>query len=140
MDIGAMIINSKKVKYIVLDELIKKLPVNTEEINLFISIDSLLKSFYNPQVNEKINVLDSDDQYMLSSEIINIAAHYRHYFWSRYQIPTNYFFYYSDKEADYCIRELPTYKSSFYGKRLYNKVEFRNLNKMINENLKLASL
>ena len=140
MDIGAMIINSKKVKYVVMDELIKKLPVNTEEINLFISIDSLLKSFYNPQVNEKINVLDSDDQYMLSSEIINIAAHYRHYFWSRYQIPTNYFFYYSDKEADYCVRELPTYKSSFYGKRLYNKVEFRNLNKMIYENLKLSSL
>lgn len=134
------IINSKKIKYAVLNNLIKDLPQDTEELNLFISVESILKSFYAPKVNEVFNSLNNEDKYLLSSELINIAAHYRHYFWSRFNIPTNFYFFYSSEKAFHnCVLD-SDYRLDYYNKRFDNNSEYYNLNKIIEENLKLSNI
>lgn len=140
MEIMQAMLNSKKVKYVIMEQLVKRLPTNTEEINVFINVDSLLRGFYNPKIYEAANSLSDEDKHLLSSELINIVAHYRHFFWSRYRIPSNFFLYYSDKEASYPTKLNPDYKHDFYSKRLYFKPEFNALNKMIYKNLELATI
>lgn len=140
MEIMQALLNSKKVKYVVLEKLVKQLPMNTDELNIFISAESIFKSFYTPQLNEKVNVLRNADKYLISSEFINIMAHYRHFFWSRYRIPTNFFVYYSSKEASYNKSLVPDYRESYYNKRSFSTYEYSNLNKMIYDNMKLAVL
>ena len=139
-DMMQAIINSKKIKYSVLNSLIKDLPQNTDELNLFISVESVLKSFYATKVNEIFNSLEQEDKYLLSSELINIAAHYRHYFWSRYNIPTNFYFFYSDEKAFHNVVLDSNYRETYYTKRFDNKSEYYNLNKIIDENLKLSNI
>ena len=134
------ILNSKKIKYSVLKELINDLPEDTEELNLFISVESIMKHFYNKKVNEIFNSLTNDDKYILSSELINIAAHYRHFFWSRYNITTNFYFYYSSEKAEHNREIFNDYRLSYYNKTIDDKVEFKALNKLINTNLKLANI
>lgn len=136
-----IILNSKKIKYSVLEPLIlKNIPKDTQEINIFISVDSLIKQFYNPKINETINALDSEDKFLLSSEIINVIAHYRHFFYSRYNMPTNYFLYYSGAKSFYNLTKDENYKKDYYEKCISSKSEFYNLNKMIKKNLELANL
>ena len=139
-DIMQALVNSKKIKYTVMNELIKQLPQNTEELNLFISVESILKPFYSPNVNEIFNSLDNDDKYLLSSELINIAAHYRHYFWSRFNIPTNFYFYYSNEKAFHNTVINSDYRRDYYNKRFSDNSEFYNLNKIIIENLDLSNV
>ena len=79
-----MILNSKKIKYVILEELVKKLPQDTDELNIFINADSIFKSFYNPSIKEQLNAIKNENKYLLSSEFITIIAHYRHFFYSRY--------------------------------------------------------
>lgn len=136
------IINSKKIKYSVLNPLLRDyLDCKIyNEINIFISLDTLINQFFNKNINEKVNILKEKDKYFLSSELINVTAHYRHYFWSRYGIPSNYYIYYSDIPSVYNLRQDSNYKSSYYDKRdKDNQTYFMN-NIMIEKNLKLISL
>ena len=139
-DMMQAIINSKKIKYVILNNLIKDLPQDTEEINLFISIESIIKSFYATKVNEIFNSLDQEDKYLLSSELINVAAHYRHYFWSRFNMPSNFYFYYSDEKAFHNTVLDNDYRNTYYTKRFDSKSEYYNLNKIIDENLNLSNI
>jgi hypothetical protein len=135
------IINSKKTKYSILQPLVEKnLPKDTKELTVFISLECILKQFYNPRVNETINSLEIPEKHLLSSELINIVAHYRHFFWSRYGVPSTYFVYYSSERATYNILESEGYRKNFYEKRVDNTLEYGNLNKMVRKNLDLANL
>ena len=140
MEIMQALLNSKKVKYVVMEELVKQLPFETEELNIFISADSIFKSFYSPKLNDSVKVLNTSSHYMISSEFINIMAHYRHFFYSRYSIPTNFYIYYSSQKATYNISKNGTYKESLYDKKSFSNLEFISLNKMIKENMELAVL
>ena len=140
MELMQMILNSKKVKYVVLEKLVKYLPQDTDELNIFINADSIFRSFYNPTVKEQLNAISSNDKYLLSSEFINIIAHYRHFFYSRYSMPTNFFVYYSDQEAKYPKELSSAYKVDYYTKRDMNSYEFGNLNRAINKNMHLSSI
>jgi hypothetical protein len=140
-DMLQAIINSKKIKYSVLNPLIQNnLPKETKEVNVFISLECILKQFYNPKVNEIMNSLEVPEKYLLSSELINVVAHYRHFFWSRFGLPSSYFVYYSTEKATYNMLEVDGYRDSFYEKRVDNTLEYGSLNKMIKENLKLSNL
>jgi hypothetical protein len=68
------------------------------------------------------------------------VAHYRHFFWSRYGVPTTYFVYYSSQKAVYNMLEANGYRKHFYEKRIDNNLEYGALNKMIRENLKLSNV
>ena len=140
MEIIQALLNSKKVKYVVMEKLVKELPFETEELNIFISADSIFKSFYSPKLNDSVKVLNDSSHYMISSEFINIMAHYRHFFYSRYNIPTNFYIYYSSQKATYNISKNATFKESLYDKKSFSNLEFISLNKMIKENMELAVL
>jgi hypothetical protein len=103
-------------------------------------MECLLKQFYNPKVNETINSLEIPERYLLSSELINIVSHYRHFFWSRYGTATNYYVYYSSEKAVYNGLLVDEYRKQFYEKRIDNSLEYGSLNRMVRENLKLANV
>lgn len=135
------IINSKKIKYSVLQPIIQSnLPNDTKEVSVFISLECILKQFYNPKVNEIMNSLEIPEKYLLSSELINVVAHYRHFFWSRYGIPSTYFVYYSTEKAVYNMLEVDEFRKHHYEKRVDNSLEYGSVNNMIRENLKLSNL
>lgn len=135
------IINAKKIKYAILKPLVEQnLPSDTKSLNVFISLECIMKQFYRPEVNERMNSLDMPEKYLLSSELINVVAHYRHFFWSRYGVPSTYFVYYSTSRAAYNTKRYPNYRGSFYDKRLDNSTEYGTLNSMIKENLNLANI
>ena len=80
------ILNSKKIKYNILKELVQPYLNDVDEISCFLSLNSVLKTFYSLKPDQVAESLDVSPQNALSSEIINIIAHYRHFFWSRYGI------------------------------------------------------
>lgn len=88
-----------------------------DTVNVFIDLWDVVKSMYKPAIVDQIRNIDNYDSYMLISEIINIAGHYRHYFWSRLSKYTNIYFYYSNTESNYCKEVLPDFRNDFYNKR-----------------------
>ena len=136
------LINHKKIKYSILKELIAEYMVGVKEVNCFLSLDMILKTFYSIKPDEVSESLASANPNALSSEIINVVAHYRHYFWSRYHVPSNYFIYYSFDMADYCCEHCLTYKESYYNKRMGNTEiqEYKIINENIEFNLNLIKL
>lgn len=77
------ILFSKFIKYEVLDELVRSslLITNNTPIDIYIDIQSLYKHVLSD------NLLVNDIK-VISINILNMAAHYRHYFKSRYNIDT----------------------------------------------------
>lgn len=136
------ILNSKKIKYSILKDIIQPKLIGVMEINIFISLNSILKTFYSLKPDEVAESLQITKPNSLSSEIINIIAHYRHFFWSRFGIPSNYYIYYSDEMCNYCCSINKNYKSDYYDKRkgLSDIKEFITINEVINRNLSLIEI
>lgn len=134
------IINSKKIKYEVLDKLFfSNLLFDVEEVSLFFSVESILKQFYNPNIIEIVNSCENEYKFFLSSELLNLAAHYRHYFWSRFEITSNIFFFYASKINSRAKKLNFHYRDKYYEKR-FNNLEYNNLNNNILTNLNLANM
>lgn len=112
---------------------------DNETINLYIDLHDILKPLYSPLlVNEFVNIRTSTKMNIIS-EIINIAAHYRHFFFSRYGKFTTIIMYYSSKEDTYFKTIDSEYKSEFYDKRLIgNNPEYHILNRVIKDCLSLV--
>lgn len=124
MEIIDKIFNSKLPRYEKLDKLLKPYISKYkpyENVNIYIDLYNYLKQFYNPQIIETLNSLNNSEKYTISSHIINIISHYRHYFASRKQMYTTFYFVYSTKECNYLKNILPEYKQDFYQKRLDTK-------------------
>jgi hypothetical protein len=142
------ILHAKKLNYQTLVPLIKPyvnpkyIDMNgTDTVNIFIDFWDIIKPLYNPQTIETLNTLKVDERFMVSSEIINIIAHYRHFFFSRMKMYTNIIFYYSDKKDNFRTSIFPQYKESFYDKRLNKKHQIFNiLNGIIENNVNLIKL
>src|SRR5690554_790786 len=113
------ILNSKKIRYEILNrDLNKYVPKDIEEVNIFIDVWSIINSLYNPNVMETFTSLNVNEKYMISSELLNLAGHYRHYFASRHKKYTNIYYYFSDEKCSAHIEKCDKYKESFYNKRL----------------------
>ena len=136
------LINYKKIKYTILNELVMEKLKGIQEVNCFISLDSILKSFYTIKPDIVAESLSQAKPNALSSEIINVVAHYRHFFYSRYGISSNYFIYYSFDMADYCCERNLDYKSTYYNKRMGNSEvkEYRTINENIEHNIELIKI
>jgi len=92
------IFNSKKVPYKVLIPLIKPYisrfnikPMSN--VNIFIDVFNVMKQIYNPQTIESFNSLKNSERRLVASHLINMVSHYRHFFASRYQMYTTFYFY-----------------------------------------------
>lgn len=142
------ILHSKKLSYETLIPLIKpyvnakQINVNaTDTVNIFVDFWDIVKPLYNPQTLETLNNMKVHERFMISSEIINIIAHYRHFFYSRLKMYTNFIFYYSDKKDAQRTAISRDYKSSFYEKRLDTKHQtFGIINGILQKNVNLIKL
>jgi hypothetical protein len=134
------LINLRKTKYIFLDEILKpKINPKTTNINFFIDVRSLLKIIYNPNIMEAFLSLNTDEKWLISSELLNIAAHYRHYCYTRLGKYSTFYYFWSDKECKSLIKQNLEYKMNFYRKYLSKVGTFEVINKLIEKNIKLSS-
>ena len=134
------IFNSKKIKYQDLQILYKeKAPKGRQEAIIFIDVNNILNQLYNPATMENIAMLNNDEAIIISSQLINIAAHYRHYFADRKQMYTTFIYYYSNNVDKIMTSICPSYKSDYYNKRIFDiEGTYNKINRNVLINLKMA--
>lgn len=120
LDTLQKILNSKKLRYEVLDQLLKlRLSGNAgKTVNIYIDHQSVIKQLYTPELLPLFTSVNARDRIVIASELINIIGHYRHYFASRLNMYTNFYYIYSFEEAAYHRKIYEGYKSDYYLKRL----------------------
>lgn len=134
------VLNARKMKYIVLDGFFKNLPKKVEVINFYYDVNNLIKFLHRTKtIMDEIMTFSSGQKFLISSLLINTAAHFRNYFYTRHQKFTNFYFYYSMKPSKNEIEIYPDYKKDFHLKYIGNNLEFGKLNALIKTNLKLCS-
>jgi len=134
------ILNSKKIRYEILNSLFSKIPKHITTVTMYIDVFSIINNLYNPQVLENISAFNDEKSFIFSSNLINLAAHFRNYFATRKQFYTNFVFYYSTEKSEKELGVYPDYRKEFYTKRLDNNSEFILMNNLIRENLKLCEI
>ena len=139
------ILHSKKLNYETLAPLVKRyidsnkiVRNENNTVNIFIDYYDIIKPLYNPTTIEDFSSLKTAERFMVSSEILNNAAHYRHFFYSRLKMFTNIIFYYSDKKDRYKTSVNADYKHVFYDKRMSTtNPTFGVINEVFQKNIKL---
>lgn len=135
------IIHSKLVKYDKLTELIKKYNLEGNKISIYINLDSILKKFYkNDEVLSSMKALYDNDILILTSELINIIAHYRHYFWSRWHVKSKFYFYYCNKKPKLQCKINKDYMKDLFDLRDEDNIKLSGVTDTIEGNLKLVEL
>ena len=142
------ILHAKKLNYITLTPLVKPYVIpkyidmqGNDTVNVFIDFWDVIKPLYNPQTINTLNNLKVEERFMISSEVINIAGHYRHFFFSRMKMYTNIIFFYSNKKDTFRTSTNKGYKEAFYEKRLNTQhPTFNILNSIIQKNVNLIKL
>lgn len=131
------ILNSKKIKYILLRELKEELPKNIKSLTWYIDLYSILGEVFSPNVSKELIILNRKKQLMISSNIINLAGHLRVFF-AKYGIKTKFIFFYSNQMSENETAIEPLYKQSFYNKKIvgYNE-ESKQIIEIVNRNINL---
>jgi hypothetical protein len=109
------LINQKKTKYRILDEIIPDL---SGRVNLYIDLRTVFSQFWSNRFNDE-TILSSFTYIDIISEIVNIAGHYCGYF-IKNQLPVDYlscYLLYSDKVSKEKRLLCPDYKKSFLERR-----------------------
>ena len=136
------IINSKKIKYSVLDDILRDYlnfkNHRNKNMNVYIDLETITKQLYTENVLESFNHVKDKDRLAISAEIINIIAHYRHYFASRKQMYSRFFLFYSNDPSKYHIEINDEYKASFYSKRKTDNTSFRIMNNVMNYSMSIV--
>lgn len=135
------IIHSKLVRYEVLNKMIKKYDLEGNKISIYINIDDILKKFYkNDAVLASMKALYDNDILFLTPELINIIAHYRNYFWTRWQVPSTFYFYYCDKKPKLQCKINKKYMKNIFKNREKDNIKLSGITETIDANLKLVDL
>lgn len=134
------ILNSKKIRYEILNDLLPKFPSSIDTVTIYIDVLSVYNNLYNPRVLEDVSVFNNRDKFILSSSLINMAAHFRNYFATRKQMYTNIVFFYSFQKSKREVSMYPDFKLDYYAKRITNEDTYRNMNKLFKDNLKLCKI
>ena len=143
LDTLQKILNSKKLRYEVLDQLLRLRLANQagKTVNIFIDHQSVIKQLYTPELLPMFNTINAKDRLVVASELINIIGHYRHYFASKLKMYTNFYYIYSMEEASYQKKLFPDYKKDYYFKRLAqpgSTVIYGSAYQVFKTNLKIA--
>lgn len=139
------ILNTKKVRYDIMDKMFKNLKKTygkqESTVNIFIDIPSTVKQLYNPKNIELLSRTLNKSRYCIASTIINMAAHYRHYFASRWCCYSNIFFMLNSLSDSNLISIDNNYKKNYYEKRinLTNEV-FGNMNSIMKSNYNIIRI
>lgn len=126
------IINSNYVRYDRLNEIIpmSTLVQSSSDTTMFyIDLNSVLKPIYQE------NVL-IDDYEAITSCIINMCAHYREYFWTRYKVNAVFFIVYSNNTPSFNTLMYPDYNNNMKFLLSANKLKYS----IVENNFKLLSL
>lgn len=137
------ILHSKKLNYkdltAIADPYFKD-SLTGETINLYIDLFDVLKPLYSPLLVDEFRTIRTTTKMNIVSEIINIVAHYRHFFFSRYGKYTTIILYHSSKEDSYYKTIDSEYKKEFYDKRILdNNAEFYIVNKILKDCLSVVN-
>ena len=138
MEVIEPIINFHKVKYDKLIELIRSSDMEGSKVNVFINLNSILNKFYREDVISGVISLKYIENIVLTAEIINLVAHYRHFFWSRFKVPSKFYFYYCNKVPKNGKKNLDDYMELFKEKQNENNAKYGEITSIINNNLKLV--
>lgn len=134
------IINTHKIKYEVLKKLVDQHFTQGSHLNIYVNLDSIFKHFYKPGIVEGIEDMKGYEQMELSGAIINLIAHYRHFFWSRYGVPTSFYLYMTNKKPFINSQFHEDYMKSLIEKRGLYHPDYGPLNQCINHNMKLVNM
>lgn len=133
------LLNIHKIKFVILEKIFEDVKLS-ETVNVHIDLHSVLADLYKSTNYGETNWIDTEHGIAISSAIINMAAHYRLFFYSKYRINTRIFFYF--------CRSKPKNNASYYseyGNRFFNKYaecneEFAPVNTEVSNNLKLTKI
>jgi len=142
------LINSKKIKYTVLDTLFNRQEFSAvykpgTMINFFIDIESISKhlfasNFRDDIYNEISTINNIADESALTAFLLNYIGHYRHYFASRLGCPSRYILFYSFQKDKRNLDLEPTYREHYYKTRLSTDNDaFNKIRSNIEYNLNL---
>lgn len=109
------------------------------EINIFFNLAPLCHRFHNSPYMEQIMELDNKRRYSLAAELFNWCAHYRHFYWSRFQIHTSFYLYYTYQEPTRKEVMYNGYMREYTEKNSLVNPEYGVINNIVHDNLELAS-
>jgi hypothetical protein len=133
------ILHSRKTRFDILDQVLKPfVSKDSKIINYIIDVRSILSLLYQPNCSEQFGSLLPGEKRLVSSELINLAAHYRHYSSTRMSKYSTFYFIYSNKECNELRRIYPNYKEPFYDKYVRTNPAYIPLCQNIKSNLKMA--
>lgn len=132
LEVLAPLINFYKVKYDILEDLIKSSNAKGNNMNIYINLESIFNGFYDESNEAVLNSLTVKQYMLLVPHLINLAAHYRHFFWSRFRAKTKIYFYYCNKVPKWQKNKLEDY----YNILKDRKDKYITINDMIKNVLK----
>lgn len=131
------IINFQKIRYEKLSELLNEKNIKTKRrFNIFINMETILDYFYKEQIVAAINSLRSRENIILVPEFLNLIAHYRHYFWTRYQAKTRFFIYHLNKKV---TKSKNKYMSDILNRYSIENIHNGMMNDIFKSNIRMIS-
>lgn len=126
------ILNSYWIKYDRLEGICNTVFANcsSKGINLYIDMYSMIETLY------KSPDCIINDQFCIASSVINMCAHYRHFFRSRYGVETRIMIVHSDNTAPHNNLYCPGYNTGVKSKSLV----FKRLSDLVRDNVELLSI
>jgi hypothetical protein len=140
------------INYTKLDELFKDHAIRSNDIKelvLYIDLETVVKAFYVEELatmwlskskkTEQCEVL----KMKITSMLINVAGHYRHYFWKKYSKHAVIIYFISTKQNHQYLKINENYKKDFYSKYFLDTVQnelYSKINSIVLASLKLTKL
>lgn len=131
------IINFRKTKYDKLSELIANSSMSGSKLNMFINLDTVLDKFYAPDILSAFKSLKGKELIIITSELFNLVAHYRNFFWTRYKVKTTFYIYYLNRKVKLAGHK--HYMESKLERKDLNHIDFGAVNYVFEKNMDLIS-
>ena len=131
------IINFQKIRYVKLSELLDDKGFKIRRrFNVFINMETILDYFYKEDIIAAMNSLKSRENIILVPEFLNLIAHYRHYFATRYQAKSRFFIYHINKGV---TRAKHNYMSKILNKYSKDNIHTGMMNEIFRSNINMIS-
>lgn len=137
LEVVEPVINFRKVKYDLLGDLIRQSGMTGGKLNMFINLDTILDKFYSNDTMSAFKSLKGKELIILTSEIFNLIAHYRNYFWTRHRVSTSFYIYNLNMPVMNCKND--EYLSSKLNRKQTEHINFGVVNYVFNKNMELIS-
>ncbi len=141
------LVGTRRPRYDVLNEELGRFIASNcpkgSDLTFFINIGHALRQFFSAYTTQRLSEYElRHHPRVLAGELINLAAHYRHYAWSRFGVHTTVALYHSTKRCPQRLAALEGYKSTYYSKRVDPNPpgEYAMVRKYVDQNVEMARL